>query len=168
MPNQPGTSRRKTSGCTIRRRSSSRAATRSAPSVGSPAVPELVEHDRGAAQPVQPAVGQPDQLAPGVGGVVGAFQVAERDQPVDGLARRLLGDAEALAQLGGGGAVDADGLEDEAVHRAQVGVALPGQLGVQVVDERTEAGEQEQGECEAGAVRRCHVRQPRLLSGQPR
>ncbi len=46
--------------------------------------------------------------------------------------------------------VGADRLEHEAVQRTQLGVALPGQLGVQVVDERAEAGQQQQGQQEAG------------------
>ena len=114
--------------------------------------------------------GRPDQPAPGVARVVDALQVAEGDEPVDRLAGRLLGDAEPLAQLGGGGAVGADGLEDEAVQRSQLRMPLPGQLGVQVVDERPEAGQQQQGQHEAGpvGVSRCHVRQPRLLFRQPR
>jgi hypothetical protein len=38
---------------------------------------------------------------------------------------------------------DADGLHLEAVDRSHVGVALSGQLGVQLVDERPEAGDEE-------------------------
>ena len=70
-----------------------------------PLVAEPVEDLRRAAQPVGAARGHPDQPAAGVPGIVDPLQVADRDQPVDRLAGGLFGDAQPLAQLGGGGAV---------------------------------------------------------------
>jgi hypothetical protein len=90
--------------------------------------------------------------AAGVGRVGGALEVAQALQAVDGLARGLLGDAQAAAELDGGGAVRADGLEDEAVPGAQVGVALAGELGVHLVDEGAEGHEQPQRELVARRV----------------
>jgi hypothetical protein len=92
--------------------------------------------------------GDADQLAPPVRCVAGLFHVTEVGQAVDGLARGLFGDAQAVAGLGGGGAIQPDGLQREAVRRAQVRVAAAGQLGVQLVDDRAEPAEQEQRQLE--------------------
>jgi hypothetical protein len=79
--------------------------------------------------------------------------VAEFLEAVDRLARRLLGDAEPAASLGGGGSAQADGLQREAVGGTQVGMTATGQLGVQLVDDRPEPAEQQQRQLEAiGAI----------------
>src|SRR3984885_12584752 len=60
-----------------------------------PAGPQLVEYPRRPVQRVEGAAGEPYNLAPGVGRVGRALQVAQPLQVVDRLARRLLGDATA-------------------------------------------------------------------------
>ena len=52
--------------------------------------------------------------------VTGPLYVTERFEPVDGLARGLLGDAQPASGLGGGSPVQADGLQREAVGGTQV------------------------------------------------
>ena len=54
----------------------------------------------------------------------------------------------AAPEFGRGRAV-ADRLEDEAVQGAHVRVALPGEFGVQVVDQHTERLDEEKGQVEA-------------------
>ena len=72
----------------------------------------------------------------------------ERLEPVDRLARGLLGDPQPTAGLAGGGPAQADGLQREAVRGTQVRVPAPGQFGVQFVDDRPEPAEQEQRQLE--------------------
>ena len=69
------------------------------------------------------------------------LDVAERSECADQLAGGLLRDSETPPEIGGGRPVAADRLEDEAVQRSRVGMALSGELGVQVVDHRPEAPE---------------------------
>lgn len=106
---------------------------------------QLVEQGRRPGQRVEAARGDADDLAAGVGGVVGAFGVAQGLQAVDGLAGRLLGDAEPPPDLARGRPAGPDGLEREAVGGPQVRVSLVGQLGVEAVDEGAEPAEEEQG-----------------------
>jgi hypothetical protein len=82
----------------------------------------------------------------------------------DGLAGGLLGDAEARGEFDGGGALGADGLEDEAVHGAHIGVAVAGEVGVGGIDDVAEGGEEPQWEFVSGG-RLNHDRQPGLLYG---
>jgi hypothetical protein len=69
-------------------------------------------------------------------------------QPLDRLARGLLGHAEPPSDLGRRRAVQPDRLQREAVRRPGVRVPAPGQLGVQLVDDRPEAAEQQQRQLE--------------------
>jgi hypothetical protein len=46
--------------------------------------------------------------------------------------------------------VGADGLHDEAVHGADVGVPLAAELGVELVDQHAESQEETHGQLEAG------------------
>jgi hypothetical protein len=75
-------------------------------------------------------------------GVTVLLHIAELFEPVDRLARGLLGDPQPASGLGGGGPVQADGLQGKAVRGAQVRVPAAGQLGVQLVDDRAEPAEQ--------------------------
>src|SRR5919108_6365232 len=66
-----------------------------------PPGPDVFEDHRGQGQHLDAPRGEPGQLAPPVGVVVGAPDVAQFLEPVDRLARGLLGDAEPAARLGG-------------------------------------------------------------------
>src|SRR6266702_15580 len=110
---------------------------------------DVLEDHRGQGQHLDTARGEAGQLAPPVGVVAGAPHVAEFLEPVDGLARGLLGDAEPAARLGGRGPAQSDRLQGEAVRRAHVGMAAAGQFGVQLVDDRPEAAEQQQRQLES-------------------
>jgi hypothetical protein len=123
-----------------------------------------VEGARRQLQDLHAASGQADGLGAGVARVGGAFDVALALQGGDGLAGGLLGDAQARGQFDGGGAGGADGLEDEAVHGAHVGVAVFGQFGVRPVDDVAEGGEEQQREFVAGGAL-THDGQPGLLYG---
>ena len=68
-----------------------------------------------------------------------------------------LRDAEAPAELHGRGAARADRLEDEAVHRAQLGLPCAGKLGVDRVDEHAERAEQSQRQLVAGPASSSHT-----------
>ena len=92
-----------------------------------------------------------DMLA-GVLSLILALALYRLFEPVDRLARRLLGDAEPAARLGGGGPAQADRLECEGVRRAHIGMTAPGQFGVQLVDDRPEPAEQQQRQLEAVGV----------------
>ena len=120
-PNQPGASRRYVSAGVMVRRPGSSADSRSGPR--RPGLPgaDVIEDRRRHGQCVKAARSDADQLAPPVGVVIGLGYVAELGQAVDALARGLLGDAQPAGGLGGGGAVQPDGLQGQAVGRAQVG-----------------------------------------------
>ena len=120
---------------------------------GLPPGPDVAEDHRGHGQGLDAARGEPGQLAPPVRLVAGPVHVAEFLEPVDRLARGLFGDAEPPARLGGGGPAEADRLQREAVRRAHVRVAAAGQLGVQLVDDRPEPGEQQHRQLEAVGAR---------------
>src|ERR1700749_3845062 len=64
---------------------------------------DVLEDHRGQGQYLDAARGKAGQLAPPGGVVAGAVHVAEFLEPVDRLARRLPGDAQPAARLGGGG-----------------------------------------------------------------
>jgi tetratricopeptide (TPR) repeat protein len=129
-----------------------------------PAGLDGVEQARGPVEDVDASAGEADDLAAGVAGVGGAFDVALAFEARDGLAGGLLGDAEAGGELDGGGAADADGLEDEAVHGPDAGVALAGELLVDFVDDAAEGREEPQWQLVSGGFT-CHDRQPDLLYG---
>src|SRR5689334_352240 len=113
---------------------------------------DVLEDHRGQGQHLDAARGKAGQLAPSVGVVAGAVHVAELLEPVDRLARGLLGDAEPAARLGGRGPAQPDRLQGEAVRRAHVGMAAAGQLRVQLVDDRPETAEQQQRQLETMGV----------------
>src|SRR5437762_8237636 len=110
---------------------------------------DVLEDHRGPGQHLDAARGKAGQLAPPVGVVAGTVHVAEIFEPVDRLARGLLGDAEPAARLGGRGPAQPDRLQREAVRRAHVGMAAAGQFRVQLVDDRPEAAEQQQRQLES-------------------
>src|SRR5215472_8339782 len=113
---------------------------------------DVFEDHRGQGQHLDATRGEAGQLAPPVRIVAGAPHVAELLEPVDRLARRLLGDAEPTAGLGGRRPAQADRLQREAMRRAHVGMTAAGQLGVQLVDDRPEPAEQQQRQLEAIGV----------------
>src|SRR6266581_8773787 len=110
---------------------------------------DVLEDHRGQGQHLDAARGKAGQLAPPVGVVAGAVHVAEILEPVDGLARGLLGDAEPAPRLGGRGPAQPDRLQREAVRRAHIGMAAARQFSVQFVDDRAEAAEQQQRQLES-------------------
>src|SRR6266567_1017260 len=117
-----------------------------------PPCPDVIEDHRGQGEDFDATRGEARQLAPPVGVIAGALHVAEFLEPVDRLTRRLLGDAETAARLGGGGPAQADRLQREAVRRAHIGMAAAGQFRVQFVDDRPEPAEQQQRQLEAVGV----------------
>lgn len=121
-----------------------------------------VEQSGRAVEDVHALAGEAYDFAAGVARVGGAFDVALLLEAGDGLAGGLLADAQAGAEFDGGGAVDADGLEHEAVHGPDAGVAFAGEFGVDLVDDGAEGREEPQRELVAGG-RLNHVRQPGLL-----
>src|SRR6266480_1556411 len=114
-----------------------------------PPGPDVLEDHRGQGQHLDAARGEAGQLAPPVGVVAGAVHVAELLEPVDRLARGLLGDAEPAPRLGGRGPAQPDRLQREAVRRAHIGMAAARQFSVQFVDDRAEAAEQQQRQLES-------------------
>ncbi|CAM5723065.1 hypothetical protein SCALM49S_01890 [Streptomyces californicus] len=151
MNHPAASSRNAPPGSIVRRSPSSRAASRSAPSVRAHSARSLVEALGRADQQVDAVRGEADQGAPAVGGVRGTLDVAEPFQLLDRLPRRLLGDAEPSPDLPDGRAVTPHGLEGEAVRGAGLGVPVLGQIPVQGVDDRTEPREEQQGQLEAVA-----------------
>jgi EmrB/QacA subfamily drug resistance transporter len=137
---------------------------------GRPPGVDVLEDHRGQRQRLDPAGGEADELAAAVGGIAGPRRIAGRLQALDGLAGRLLGDAQPPADLAGGRPPRPDGLHREAVRGAHVRVAAPAQLGVQLIDDRPEPAEQQQRQLVPGSrlsrARACHNRQPHLLSRQ--
>ena len=119
---------------------------------GPPARPDPLEDLRAAGQHVR-AAGRADQeLGPPVGRVLPAGQVAELLQAGRGLGRGLLAHPQPPAQLADRGPVRAERLQGEAVDRPRARVALDGQLGVQVVDERPERAREQERQLEAVSV----------------
>src|SRR6266581_4355247 len=110
---------------------------------------DVLEDHRGQGQHLDAARGKAGQLAPPVGVVAGAVHVAEILEPVDRLARGLLGDAEPAPRLSGRGPAQPDRLQREAVRRAHIGMAAARQFSVQFVDDRAEAAEQQQRQLES-------------------
>src|SRR6476469_3411725 len=113
---------------------------------------DVLEDHRGQGQHLAAERGKAGQLAPPVGVVAGAVHIAEFLEPVDRLARGLLGDAEPAARLGGRGPAQPDRLQREAVRRAHIRMTAAGQFSVQFVDDRPEAAEQQQRQLESVRV----------------
>jgi len=129
----------------------------------------VLEGGRRQRQGLGAAGGEPDELAAAVGGLPAALGVAELGEPVDGLARGLLGNAEAPPDVRRRGAEGADGLHREPVRGPQLRVPAGRELLVRLVDHRAERGEQQQRELVPGAALARRNRQPGLpsLSGNP-
>ena len=117
-----------------------------------PAVADVLEGLGGQRQRLGAPGGEPDQLAPPVGRLAAALRVPELDQPVDGLAGRLLGHAEAAPDVRRGGAEDPDGLHREPVRGAQSRVPAGRELLVRLVDHRAEPGQQQQRQLVPGTA----------------
>src|ERR1017187_769978 len=117
-----------------------------------PAGPQVIEDTCRPHQAVGATRREPHDFPPGIARICAALDIAEAFQRVDGLGRGLLGHAQPPAQLRGRRPARADGLEDEAMHRPHVGMALASQLGMNAVDEDPEGEQQAQRQLKAGRV----------------
>ena len=172
------------------RRASSRTGRRSAagrlrarPAASRPARPDHSARRRSKISALSASISMPvggrfEEDGAGVGGVGLAGDVADALEPGRGLRRPLLADPEAPPELRGRHPLAPDRLQGEAVDRAGVGMAALGELTVELVDQRAEGADEEQGEFEAGRRARslCSCghragdggeRQPGVRSRQP-
>ena len=96
--------------------------------------------------------GAHDALGPAVAGIGLARHVAQALEPRDRLRRCLLGHPQPAPELARRRAARADRLQREAVQRARVGVPAPGEVRVELVDERAERAHQQHRELDARSL----------------